>query len=332
MNTLILAVGISTMAAVVSIIGIRLVRWRVSKDTLSSHQAIADPMLNVVATLYAVLLGFVVAAAMDRYEKARDNADTEATSVHTIYHLARGLSDPNRKLIRNSCREYCVTVIHDEWPEMEHGNTSPKAWEAYSKLWDQIMSFSPSNDREVCADEGLVAEMQQLAENRSSRVVALKRTVGPATWLFVWGGAAITMVFTYLLASRGTVMQSVMTALVAVSIGLNMVLLFVIATPFAGDFKVHSTAFELNLQMMAHDPGKPLSIQDDDDEDSSGADAKKKSSADSAKKSADSAKKSEDAAKKSEDTAKKSEDTAKKSEDAAKKSAASAKKSHSGAK
>jgi hypothetical protein len=269
MNTLLLALGIATIAGVVSTLGIIIVRWRVSAKTLMRHQNIADPMLNVVATLYAVLLGFVVAAAMDRYEKARDNADTEATSVHTIYHLARGLSDPSRNLIRNSCREYCLTVIKDEWPQMEHGETSPKAWDAYSQLWDQVMSFSPNNDREICADEGLVAEMQQLAENRSSRVVALKRTVGPATWLFVWGGAAITMAFTYLLASRGTALQNTMTALVAVSIGLNMILLFVIATPFSGDFKIHSTAFELNLQMMAHDPGRTLTIPDDEDDDSS---------------------------------------------------------------
>jgi hypothetical protein len=266
MNTVILAISVATGAALVSVLGIRFVRWRVSQDTLSSHQVAVDPMLNVVATLYAVLLGFVVAAAMDRYEKVRDNADTEANSVHTIYHLARGLPENDRIAIRKSCRDYCYTVIHDEWPEMDRGNTSAKAWDAYSKMWDQIMSFTPDNDREICADEGLVAEMQQLAENRSNRVVALKRTVGPATWLFVWGGAAITMIFTYFMAARRTVFQSVMTALVAFTVGLNMVLLMVIATPFSGDFKIHSTAFELTLQMMARDPGKALVLPDPDEE------------------------------------------------------------------
>ncbi|MFX5801512.1 hypothetical protein ABTE09_20600, partial [Acinetobacter baumannii] len=66
------------------------------------------------------------------------------------------------------------------------------------------MTFTPENDREVCADEGLVASMQQLAENRSNRIVTMKKGVSPATWLFVWGGAAITMIFTYLLAARAS--------------------------------------------------------------------------------------------------------------------------------
>ena len=265
MNTMLLAIAITIVASSVAILGIGFLQWRVRSETLARHHYMADPLLNVVATLYAVLLGFVVAAAMDRYERARDNADTEATSVHTIYQLARALPDKSRSLIRHSCRQYCLSVVNDEWPEMENGRTSAKAWEAYSTLWDNVMSFTPDNDREICATEGLITEMHQLAENRSNRVVALKRSVGPATWLFVWGGAGITMMFTCFLASRRSILQTVMTALVAGTIGLNMVLLFVIATPFSGDFKIHSTAFELNLQMMARDSGKPLVVPDEEE-------------------------------------------------------------------
>ena len=53
-------------------------------QSLRSHHEVSDPLLACVGTLFAVLLGFMVANAMTRYDLARVNMEQEAGALGAI--------------------------------------------------------------------------------------------------------------------------------------------------------------------------------------------------------------------------------------------------------
>jgi len=53
MNTLFLAVEVLVATAIVSVLGMHLVRWIVPAKHFEGHEHVVDPLLNVVATLYS---------------------------------------------------------------------------------------------------------------------------------------------------------------------------------------------------------------------------------------------------------------------------------------
>lgn len=78
-----------------SVLGLLVVRHYVHSKMLKMHHDVADPLLSVVGTLFAVLLGFMVANSMTRFEEARVTTQSEASAVGNIFRAAAGMPDKN---------------------------------------------------------------------------------------------------------------------------------------------------------------------------------------------------------------------------------------------
>src|ERR1700733_3570972 len=83
---------LTTLAVVAaSIGGMLLFRRFVSLENLRTHHDVVDPLLAVLGTLFAILLGFMLANSMQRFEEARATIQQEAGAVGDLYRLADGL-------------------------------------------------------------------------------------------------------------------------------------------------------------------------------------------------------------------------------------------------
>lgn len=245
MKTLMVAVIATAVLTVVAIVGLIVVRKTVKSKLLRHHHGVSEAMLGVVGTLFSVLLGFMVAGAMDRYHDARQVAENEANDLADIFRLAKGLSNPHRIRIRNLCRKYAIVMLEKEWKLMEKAEISPEAYETYIDLWEAAESVKPNDDRESNIHQQLIQSMTEMGESRRARVVASQAQVPWALWAVVICGAGITIGFTYFFATQWAFMHVVMTSLVAVSLGLNIWLLAVYSYPFSGELGIQPRMFEL---------------------------------------------------------------------------------------
>ena len=92
MNTLgmgILVIGGATYLSVAGALAFRKLATKAMPIMTKSRAP--HPMLNVVATLFSILLGFLVAGAMDKYSSTQEQCETEALKLADIYSLARGM-------------------------------------------------------------------------------------------------------------------------------------------------------------------------------------------------------------------------------------------------
>ncbi len=242
-------VNLTTAAVVIAVLiscsigAMLVVRRSVSFASLRNHHDVTDPILAVVGTLFAILLGFVLANSMQRFEEARSNVQEEAGAIGDVYRLAQGLPKDGLK-IQQSCLLYTDSVIDEEWPAMKAGHMDPKAWQTFEFLWNECVEMEPTTQGQTNIHAPILQSMSKAAECRRARMAQLTYGLPISLWIVVLVGAAATISLSYFFAVENLKLQIVMTSIVTLVIGLNVYMLAGFDAPYSGDIHVTSAPFK----------------------------------------------------------------------------------------
>lgn len=236
-----------------SVAGLFVARQVFKTPNLKLQHDITDPYSQFVAMLFAVLLGFMVADAMQRFGDARITVQHEASALGNVYRLAEGLPSEKRDFLRLLCKEYANKVINVEWPKLALKKDSVETWNVYRTMWTVCTTFEPSSERQGNTQSGLLAAMKAIGENRRMRVEALHSGLPGELWCVLVLGGVATIFFTYFFSAENVRVQAFMVAMVSMVICLNLFLLLTYDDPFSGDFMVTPSAFETQLHLYGLD-------------------------------------------------------------------------------
>src|SRR5438876_6015810 len=75
----------------------------------------ADPIWNIVAAAFGLLLGFMVVSLWEELNKAQDVARDEANGIVAMVRLSAALPEPARTQVRAPLEEYTRLVVTEEW-------------------------------------------------------------------------------------------------------------------------------------------------------------------------------------------------------------------------
>jgi Protein of unknown function (DUF4239) len=229
----------------ISVFGTLVVRRHTQQSGLPQHHDFVNSMLSVVATLFAILLGFLVAQALSNYEETRGKVVDEANHLGDIYRLAGALPDQDRIILRQCCREYCKEIMDTEWPLMEQRKHSESLIKTIEQMWQVILSFEPPDNRLNNIQQSLIAAAQQMGEDRRSRWTAMLTELSPVLLTVVISGCAIMVVFTYFFFVESALLHCFMTGLITLCLIGNLMLLHTYSYPFSGLLKITPTAFKV---------------------------------------------------------------------------------------
>src|SRR3954451_3410396 len=84
----------------------------------------AAGVFGVIATGFAVLIGFVVFLAFQSYDTSRSGAETEARLVTQQFETAQFLPVSARSALGGELVCYARDVVHEEWPAMSSGHAA----------------------------------------------------------------------------------------------------------------------------------------------------------------------------------------------------------------
>jgi hypothetical protein len=124
-------VGLSVLAALV---GFALVERICARDKWQQHNDVAGFIYAVLGVVYAVLVAYVVIVVWQDFAAAHLTTQQEANQVADLYNLADELPDPAGRRVQELVRAYARSVIDDEWPLLDHGETSPRTTELTREL------------------------------------------------------------------------------------------------------------------------------------------------------------------------------------------------------
>ncbi|MCW5824349.1 MAG: DUF4239 domain-containing protein [Cyanobacteria bacterium TGS_CYA1] len=249
MTSFILGFTFVVITTVSAVVGMLYVRRKVGVSKLREYHEVAGYLLSIIGTLYAVLLGFVVVDTMQHVQDLRVLVEQEANGIANIYLCSKVFEEKDRDEIRNLSHNLVLAVVDDEWPAMQQGKFSPKAFQSAYVLWNRILSVEPKTELQKNAQAQIISEMCRTAESRRTRLISAKMGVQPILWVVLIIGGLFTVLFTYFFGVESVKAQIIMTTLVALTLALNMLLVFIFGSPFTGDMAVRPDAFKLNLKI-----------------------------------------------------------------------------------
>jgi Protein of unknown function (DUF4239) len=98
----------------------------------------------------------VVVVVWEEYERAKEPVETEANELAGDYFLADRFSDEaDRQRVQELARSYARTVVEEEWPLMDSGETSERADEVLRDLRLSLQGVDASTSAgQVLYDQG----------------------------------------------------------------------------------------------------------------------------------------------------------------------------------
>lgn len=236
-----LLIGTATVALVVLAQSLaRRIPW-VAKATRMND--VVGFYLGIIGVLYAVALTFVMVAAWENQDHARETADKEAQTLGTIGLLARGLPEPYAERLVDHARAYAQTAVDAEWPALGQGRESLRLDEDGAHISLVVMSYAPSDAHGQMLADHLVTACADLKSARRARRLTAGYQVPGAIWVLMVYGGLVTVALCFLFEVEQRGLHHVKTALLATFIVVSLLVTWDLQGPFQGLSNVSPEAF-----------------------------------------------------------------------------------------
>jgi hypothetical protein len=146
--------------------------------------------------------------------------------------------------------DYSTEVVNDEWPAMAKGDMSYKVLITYCRMIVEIANFRPDNAGESNLHQALINSVQEIGNARRKRILVLHSNWTRQLMPLLLMCSAIVLAFAYIYVRRGAILHGVLICFVAIALGGNLGLVFLLSNPFAGDWKIQPRGFELNNMLL----------------------------------------------------------------------------------
>jgi hypothetical protein len=227
----------------VALLGMFLIRKRISRQVLESCHEVGGIMLAIVGTLYAILLGLIVVNSQTKVDTARQMAITESNMLSNIYHLSKTFNDDARHTIREHIHDYAVVVTSQDWTKVESNQEKEGTISAYQGLWQTVTAYEPKNVNETQCYATMISNLEELSAARKFRMVAAKAGLSPILWaVLITGGVGIVL-FTYFFFLESMLAQVLMTAFVSIFLSMNVYLIWVYQNPYRTELGAKESGF-----------------------------------------------------------------------------------------
>ena len=227
---------IVVVVAAVAVTAMLLVRRRAPEGSYFEDGDRAAGVFGVLATGFAVLLGFVVFLAFESFDTSRSGAETEAAIVLEQFETAQLMPASVRGRFSGELVCYARTVVHREWPRMESG-TLTDGYNPWSvTMFRDLRKIEPRSASEQAAYGKWLDERTDRESARADRTHGAEGVIPTPLWIVLFLSAGIIGVFMLFFADSGerVIVQATMMGSVAVVITSTLLLLWFLNNPFHG--------------------------------------------------------------------------------------------------
>jgi hypothetical protein len=214
------------------------------------HNDVAAAIFSIIGVTYAVLLAFVAMLAWEGFNRAQAASHAEAAIIGDVYHLSAGFADPEKSSIRNEILGYARHVATVEWPAQAEGRMVDQDSIYLTGLNRMALALHPSGQADGDLRSLLIQAVERLWDARQERLLAAETTIPAIVWFVLVVGGALTVAFGSFLGAPSLRMQLAMSAVLAASGVLVLILIIALSNPFRGDFHVSAAPFEHALSRM----------------------------------------------------------------------------------
>jgi len=240
----------------IAITAMLLVRRRAPAGSYFEDGDRAAGVFGVLATGFAVLLGFVVFLAFESFDTSRSGAETEAQIVREQFETAQLFPEVDRARLSAELVCYARAVVHSEWPKMQAGTLEDTVnpWTlAMFRITKTVRAQSPT---EQAAYAKWLDQRTDRETARGDRTHGAEGVIPLPLWIVLFLSALIIFVFMMFFADSAerAVVQATMIGGVAIVITSTLLLLWFLDHPYhSGPGGLRPVAMERTVRILGQE-------------------------------------------------------------------------------
>ena len=194
----------------------------------------ASGVFGVLATGFAVLLGFVVFLAFESFDTSRSGAEAEAELVFQQFETAQLMPPGARVALSGELVCYARTVVHDEWARMESGTLRDSFNPWGLRMFRTVQAVDPKSASEQAAFSKWLDLRADREVARNDRTHGAEGVIPATLWIVLFISAAVLFIFMLYFAdpTEHWFVQATMMGGVVLVISSTMLLLVFLDQPF----------------------------------------------------------------------------------------------------
>jgi len=211
-----------------------LVRRRAPAGSYFEDGDRAAGVFGVLATGFAVLLGFVVFLAFESFDTSRSGAETEAQVLREQFETAQLFPLAVRARLSGELVCYARSVVHSEWPKMQTGTLDDTGNPWTFAMFRITRTVDPRSVPEQAAFAKWLDQRTDREAARADRTHGAEGVIPLPLWIVLLLSAVIIFVFMLFFADSAerAVVQATMMGGVAIVITSTLLLLVFLDRPY----------------------------------------------------------------------------------------------------
>jgi len=229
-----LAVIIVIGSTALSVAAMLLVRRRAPVGGHFHSNDRAASVWGILATAFAVLLGFVMFIAFTSYDSARAGAELEALTTREQLETVQLLPDSVEQDLTNQLVCYARSVAGIQWQRMEDGTLGDDTNPWADEMFYTLRTIEPDSNAEQAAYEMWLEQNAVRSEARDDRIHGAEGVLPVPLWFVMFFSATLIVLFLLFFTDRGEgpVVQGLMMGSVVATIAAMLCLLAFLDRPF----------------------------------------------------------------------------------------------------
>ena len=229
-----IVVGATSLAIAVMLF----VRRRAPEGSYFADGDRASGVFGVIATGFAVLLGFVVFLAFESLDASRSGAEAEARVVAHQFETAQLLPPAVGARLSGELVCYARNVARDEWERLEAGGKAAGINPWTVAMFHSIRAGEPRSPSEQAAYSKWLDQTSDREDARADRTHGAEGVIPPYLWIVLFLTAAVIFGYMLFFADRAErkKVQAMLIGGVAVVISSTLLLLWFLDNPYHGGF------------------------------------------------------------------------------------------------
>jgi uncharacterized membrane protein len=245
--------AITIVVAALAIGAMLLVRRRAPEGSYFSDGDRASGVFGVLASGFAILLGFIIFLAFTSYDESRVGAETEARIVAQQVETAQFFGSPAREELTGALVCYARYVAGPEWNRLEDGTLGDAVNPWGAAMFRTLSTVEPETASEQTAYDKWFDQSVDRQQGRQDRAHGAVGVIPTPLWIVLFAISAVIFVYMLFFADKGEspVTQGLlMGSVVVVIVGLLLLLQFLDNPYRPGVGSLRPVAMERTLRLI----------------------------------------------------------------------------------
>jgi hypothetical protein len=176
------------------------IRRFVDPATRQRATTTAAVTLQVTATIYAILIGFVIVDEYTQLRSTQQQVSDKASALASVFENSRGIHEPDGEQIRAATLAYARSFSTNSFPALRH-HATPDAptTQALAHLLQVVHATQPVSPAEIASYNATLTALNSALTTRERLIGAARSTVPDAlVWLLFVVGIVVMAVATSL--------------------------------------------------------------------------------------------------------------------------------------